>query len=336
MQHFNLPERIERASQLPSTITALWQALREADTPKKAKLVEARAAGIVEAAKRLGAAWEDIAAAGEVVVEAGAAYGGHVPELKGNRFTRDRRVTATPNERQQRKRYRDLHNVAPEIRNAYYEECRADKKLKKLPCVGGALEFYKSWLKEKETNEIFEPVLPDGIYDLIVIDPPWPYGTKYNPEGRRVANPYPEMSIEEIRNQLHPESGASLSIPCADDCVLWLWTTHKFLPQSFEILNHWGFDYKITLTWVKDRMGIGQWLRSQSEFCLLSIRGNPGWNLTNQTTVLHAPLRQHSRKPEEFYDMLSELCPAQSRLDIFGRQSRPGWHILGNQADKFQ
>lgn len=73
---------------------------------------------------------------------------------------------------------------------------------------------------------------PEGLFHVVSIDPTWPYGTEYDPEGRRAANPYPEMSLREI---------ASLNVPAAKDCVLWLWTTHRFMRDSFAILDGWGF-----------------------------------------------------------------------------------------------
>lgn len=185
---------------------------------------------------------------------------------------------------------------------------------------------------QRQVEEIKQatPQAPSGLFHVISIDPPWPYEggeatNTYDPNGRRAANPYPEMSLEDI---------ASLQIPAADDCVLWLWTTHKFMRHSFNLLDKWGFEDKAILTWVKDRMGLGRWLRSKSEFCIMAVKGSPPIQLTNQTTVLNGPLREHSRKPDEFYEMVAELCPGR-RLDFFSRESREGWEQFGNDLEKF-
>ena len=79
---------------------------------------------------------------------------------------------------------------------------------------------------------------------------------------------------------------------------------------------------------------MGDWLRGKTEHCILAIRGKPVINLTNQTTVLNAPLREHSRKPDEFYQMISDLCPGR-KIDIFSRESREGWDQWGCENDKF-
>lgn len=180
---------------------------------------------------------------------------------------------------------------------------------------------------EEQRKEIEEGIasLPPGTFEVIVIDPPWPYGTKYDPDGRRSANPYPEQSLEEISN---------MNIPFSDDCVLWLWTTHKFMRYSFDLLDSWGFRDVAIVTWVKDRMGLGAWLRSQSEFCIMAVKGSPKVLLTNQTTVIHGAMREHSRKPDEFYSMVESLCVGR-KLDYYSREERNGWEQYGNELARF-
>ena len=170
--------------------------------------------------------------------------------------------------------------------------------------------------------------IPEGLFEVIAIDPPWPYGTadQYDSEGFRGGTPYPEMSLEAL---------AALELPAAKDCVLWLWTTHRFMRHSFPLLDAWGFEEKVILTWVKDRMGTGRWLRSQSELIILAVRGKPQVDLTNQTTIVHGAVRQHSRKPDEFYAMVESLCIGR-RLDFFSRERREGWEQMGNDPDRFE
>lgn len=171
----------------------------------------------------------------------------------------------------------------------------------------------------KQRENIKNLIAPEGLYDVIVIDPPWPYGTEYHPEGRRVASPYPEMSIEEIKQ---------IRIPYTKDCILWLWTTNAFLRLAFEILEIWGFEYKNMATWVKDKIGTGYWLRGKTEHCLLATKGNPPFNGSKETTVIFGQRREHSRKPEEFYNLVEKTCKGK-KLDYFGRQTRENWEIYG-------
>jgi N6-adenosine-specific RNA methylase IME4 len=113
-----------------------------------------------------------------------------------------------------------------------------------------------------------------------------------------------------------------------------LWTTNAHLRVAFEVVDAWGFEYKTLLTWVKDRMGTGDWLRGKSEHCLLAVRGKPVFLLGNHTTILEAVRREHSRKPEEFYALVEATSPG-GKLDLFCRQRRTGWEAYGNNADLF-
>ena len=178
----------------------------------------------------------------------------------------------------------------------------------------------------------------DAPYDVVVVDPPWPYGNadNYNPRGFRATTPYPEMTLEEIAGWV-PEH-----VEFADDSILWLWTTHRFLPDAFPLITKWGFDQKVTVTWAKTdrtgekpRFGVGRWLRSASEFCIMAVKGSPQVKLTNQSTIIHGPMRQHSRKPDEFYEMVEGLCVGPRRADVFSREARSGWDQIGVEPNRF-
>ena len=168
------------------------------------------------------------------------------------------------------------------------------------------------------------PPLPGrGPYRVIVADPPWPFGAdSYSRQG---GSPYPEMSIAAIR-----------AIPVADiaheDSLLFLWSTNYHLREAFQVLEAWGFTYKTMLTWAKDRMGVGSWLRGQTEHCLLATRGKPTTIIGSHTTLLHGPLRAHSQKPEEFYAFVEFYAPASRYAELFARTSRPRWDGHGDEV----
>jgi len=210
----------------------------------------------------------------------------------------------------------------------------AEKEVQKID--KGESSINKAYRKLKRKEEIEEQrkaieqaeiERPEGVYEVIVVDPPWDYGNSknYDPDGFRGLVTYPTMSIEEIKN---------IDLPTADDCILWLWTTHRHMRYAFEVIDEWGFEEKSILTWVKNRFGIGKWLRSQTEYCIMAVKGKPKVNLTNQSTVLEAPIREHSRKPNEFYDMVDKLCIGR-KLDYFAREKREGWDVCGIEVDRF-
>lgn len=156
---------------------------------------------------------------------------------------------------------------------------------------------------------------PSGPFHVIVMDPPWEESNL----------PYPTMSLDEI---------SAIELPAADDCILWLWTTQAFLRHSFGLVENWGFRYIATLTWAKKNGRATPWLHYDSEFCILAVRGNPPANLMDKSTIIHGAQREHSRKPEEFYEMVESSCFG-IKLDYFARVRRNGWEQVGNELDKF-
>ncbi len=182
---------------------------------------------------------------------------------------------------------------------------------------------------ERQRLEISEghAVLPEGVFEVIAVDPPWPYDTNYSSAHfhGRVSIPYPEIPIAELR---------AIELPAAKNCVLWLWTTNAFMGEACDLIDAWEFRLKTILTWVKPRLGVGRWLRNRTEHCLLAVKGSPRVDLTNQSTVLEAPGREHSRKPDEFYEMIESLCVGR-RLDYFSREPRTGWAQFGSEPTKF-
>jgi len=179
--------------------------------------------------------------------------------------------------------------------------------------------------KQKKDIETGLAKLPKGRFEVLVIDPPWNYGREYSPNSSRVANPYPEMSQEEL---------LEMELPCSDDSVLFLWTTHAFLWDAKELMGSWGFEYKAMLVWDKEKMGMGAWFRMQCEFCLVGIKGKPLWNNTKWRDIIKEARREHSRKPEIFYDMVEEITVGR-KLDYFSRSPREGWEVYGNETNKF-
>ncbi len=189
--------------------------------------------------------------------------------------------------------------------------------------------------KHKERNELAEeirnqppPVKKPGVkYEVIVVDPPWHYDKRKDDTTHRARTQYPSMTTEDIC-----EWGKDL--PVEKDCILWLWTTNAFMKDAFTVLGAWGFAEKTILTWVKNKMGVGDWLRGKTEHCILAIRGKPLLRLTNQTTALEADVRAHSQKPDEFFDMVDALCPSRNRAEYFQREPREGWHGFGEEVKK--
>lgn len=181
-------------------------------------------------------------------------------------------------------------------------------------------------MKQAEAIRKEPPPLPNkGPYRVIVADPPWRYELRKEDPSHRATHPYPQMSMDEIR-------AVKVAAIAHEDCLLWLWTTNHHMREAFTVLDAWGFQHKTILTWVKDRMGTGDWLRGQTEHCLMAARGNPTVQLTNQTTLLMGRMRANSQKPEEFYPFIERLCPAPRYAELFSRQARENWDGHGDES----
>lgn len=207
------------------------------------------------------------------------------------------------------------------INEAYKEIKKEEKKVERVELI------------QKQIEDIEEGLLPDlvGLFDVVSVDPPWPYEgdskniTSFDSVGRRVSNPYPEMSIKQIK---------SIELPLMENAVVLLWTTHKFLPDAFEILKEWNLDYKATLVWNKEKIGMGAWFRMQCEFCLVGVKGKPYWENTTYRDIIIESRREHSRKPDSFFEMIEKITIG-NRLEYFSREKREGWKVFGNDINKF-
>ena len=207
-----------------------------------------------------------------------------------------------------------------------------DPKFKKLQedmdrtgNVNGPYKRLKVMTQSEEIRREKPPLPGNGPYRVIVADPPWPYEVRQDDPSHRATHPYPTMSIKEICD-------LKVIDLAHDDCILWLWTTNHHMRFAYQILDAWGFKEKTILTWAKDRMGMGDWLRGQTEHCIMAMRGSPIVQLTNQTTLLHGPLRKNSQKPEEFYAFVEKLCPAPRYAELFSRHQRENWDGHGDES----
>ena len=203
---------------------------------------------------------------------------------------------------------KSIHQVYSEIKKAKKDEAFKEKIKKQEE------ELAKEKPKKKEEKK----------YDVVVIDPPWPYGREYDSEGSRVANPYPEMSIAEIRHNVPSHN---------DDCIMFMWTTHRFIEEAIDIVQRWGFEKKAIMVWDKEKMGMGSWVRMQCEFCILATKGNPQWNIKDVRDIIREPRTKHSVKPEALYNMIdNRLSKEFIKLDFYARKKREGWDVYGDEV----
>jgi N6-adenosine-specific RNA methylase IME4 len=161
-------------------------------------------------------------------------------------------------------------------------------------------------------------------FGCLYIDPPWRF-VAYGAGNSRKPR-YPTLSVEEICRL----PVADLAVP---NSVLFLWTTSAHLKDAFEVLAAWDFEYVSHFIWVKNRAGLGCWIRTQHEVLLFARRGSPPTPAPSARppSVIHAARREHSRKPDEIYGVIERMYPTLPRIELFARSRRDGWTAWGNQ-----
>ncbi len=172
-------------------------------------------------------------------------------------------------------------------------------------------------------------------YDLIMADPPWAFEAWSDKGKHKAASAhYETMDLDAIKAMPVSHLGRG-------DCLLWLWATHPMLREALDVMDAWGFRFVTSGVWVKRTktgklaFGTGYRLRCASEPFLIGTLGNPK-TAKNVRTVIEGPAREHSRKPEEAYREAETMGEgALRRLDLFSRQSRPGWDAWGFESGKF-
>jgi len=194
--------------------------------------------------------------------------------------------------------------------------------------------------------------LPQKYFAAIYADPPWHFKT-YNEKGRKRS---PDWKPFEGSPSIHYDTMSADAIRAlpvaslaAEDSVLFLWICWPLLAEALELIEAWGFVYKTcAFSWTKAhagqvemfrddadvQIGMGYWTRSNSEVCLLAVRGKPKRAQADVRQAIIEPRRQHSRKPDCVYERIERLVPG-PYLEMFARTTRPGWTSWGNQVGKF-
>ncbi len=170
-------------------------------------------------------------------------------------------------------------------------------------------------------------VLPDGKFQLLYADPPWPTagGSKAN---------YPTLSITEIENLADVNERFVDDLP-DDNSILFMWAVNEYLEDAISVMNAWGFQYKSNLVWDKvTPMGLGAWVRQRHELLLIGTKGSfPHPRAEDRLdSVVAIQKGRHSEKPDEIRYWLERMYPKAAKVELFARTAPDGWAVFGNQA----
>jgi N6-adenosine-specific RNA methylase IME4 len=163
-------------------------------------------------------------------------------------------------------------------------------------------------------------------WSVFLADPPWE--DEFGITDRAVENHYALMTTPEIM-------GLGVESLAEDDAILFLWALPHMLPQAFTVITAWGFSYRTHMIWVKDKVGMGQWVRNQHEVLMIARRGEfPTPREEDRVpSVIEAPVGEHSAKPEVFAEMIEKWYPQVRKIELFRRgKPRKGWSAWGLEA----
>lgn len=175
-------------------------------------------------------------------------------------------------------------------------------------------------------------------FSTILADPPWRFTNrtgKVAPEHGRLHR-YRTMTVDEI-------CACKVSQFATTPAHLYLWVPNALLQDGLTVMQAWGFRYVTNLVWFKvrkdggpDGRGVGFYFRNVTELVLFGVRGKNLRTLApgrRQVNLIATRKRDHSRKPDELYDVI-EACSPGPWLELFARSRREGWTQLGDQLER--
>jgi N6-adenosine-specific RNA methylase IME4 len=198
------------------------------------------------------------------------------------------------------------------------------------PILSGELPISKAMREiQRNKNESKpKPELPKGKYRVIYADPPWPVGSITMDKWQSpIEDKYPTMSIEDISN-------LPIGELAADECSLFLWTTHTFLPDALRLIDIWGFKYFCCITWDKGNGWTQNGFHKRTEFLLYAYKGGINVDQYGQAipTIITEPSTKHSKKPDTIRELIKNKTP-EPRLEMFARDIYDGWVCWGNEVN---
>jgi N6-adenosine-specific RNA methylase IME4 len=178
------------------------------------------------------------------------------------------------------------------------------------------------------------PFPSERRYAVLYADPPWQF--RVYDENSSIASEHGAAGVHYPCMSTNAICALPVKELATDAAVLFLWTTAPHLPEALQVVAAWGFTYKTHAVWVKDWIGLGYFVRNQHELLLVATRGDmPSPSPANRpSSVIDAPRRGHSRKPDEAYEMIEQMYPELPKIELFARHTRPGWDAWGNEIPR--
>lgn len=240
----------------------------------------------------------------------------HIEAFKISTIVENHSLPAPKTECHARELY-PLRDDETKLVSAYSDFLELDEKTQTAKALGAIVDGYR---------DIPDKPLPSGKFSIILADPPWRMEFPFDDTGRSVEDHYHTMSLEGICRL-----GDDIKERATDDAVLFLWSTMPKLDWAIKVIDAWGFQYRTGAVWVKDKIGLGYYLREQHELLLIARRGKyPMPDKSSMpSSVIDARRGRHSDKPEVAYELIEMMFPDGNKIELFARRKRNGWTSWG-------
>ncbi|MBA7471401.1 hypothetical protein ES707_06707 [subsurface metagenome] len=208
--------------------------------------------------------------------------------------------------------------------NVWFRKSAAENFMRfTTKCIEAGLlleEPHYLYVKIPKFGNIESPDLPQGKFNVIYADPPWQYsntGFRESPAWH-----YPTMSIEDI-------CALPVQSLVEEKAILFLWTTSAFLREGLAVCEAWGFDYKTTFVWIKNRgPRCGWYTRSKHELMFVATRGEGMYPVIRPDSYFEAKVRGYTQKPDLVYSLIESMYPG-PYIELFATQEKQGWNNWG-------
>lgn len=170
-------------------------------------------------------------------------------------------------------------------------------------------------------------------YNIIYADPPWSYRNMGKIQNN-VLDHYNTMTNEDIYSL-----GDTIKEISDKNCMLFIWCTFPKLQEGLNTIKAWGFEYKtIGFNWIKKNkngsnfFGVGWYTKSNSEICLIGVKGKPIKKSNNISQIIESVREEHSKKPDIVREKIVNFVGDLPRIELFARQTADGWDCWGNEV----
>ena len=246
--------------------------------------------------------------------------GYNVDTLKDYKYVADKVIESLRNDNLEFAHHKAVAPLPPEKQEQFLKKAVEEKLTVR--------ELRKEIQQDKFAELQRDIPLPQDKYDVIYADPPWKYDDKLIDGYGAAEHHYPPMSIEEL---------CDLPIENISDknAVLFMWVTSPFADECWDVIQAWGFEYKAMFVWDKVRHNYGHYNSVRHELLLICTKGSylPQGKQLHDSVISIERSNEHSRKPEEFRQLIEQMYPQGRKIELFARGELPeGWKAWGNEV----